>query len=342
MGAQYRQNSLARSLPHLVRQALIHPLYPRPRVVGARLLIDGLRRGLHKPPHNGITGIPAAPSKLANQSPTSKITAYDRQVNVGDYSKSPSSLALQQHNVGGPLWLVAKSVWSDKCKRITIEHLEEVRAVDIARRPEVGTYGKWKFRKLLRVLQRETPKPKEDSQSHIHYWTRSRDDAIYLSPHSPPCDQEMTLTRITLLMQRDDPGPRPAMQVARDYSTPAELPPLMWERYPDLWHKVDYESHVADELRRQSYYINHLVNETFNIILSLRKGKPKKKWKKQVMPKKRKMPPRVPSWIEDGIKWFDHSHNTLQLIIDHWNPSLRKLPLASYQSLANPRAPPPE
>lgn len=347
MGGQYGRNSLASSLSHFVGQALTHILYPRPRVPLLRLP-GGLRRGVkqHSQFGAGVAG--------------------------EDHTESPRSLALQQRAVG-PLWFVAKSPRYMSLKAITVEHLEEVWASDVPPQPEVGTYGKWEFRRLHRIYQLILPESTEENRKKvklmskkarkewwrlvqerkkatksygrvIYYWTRPGDDAIYLSLNNPPDEQQLSLARITLLKVDGDPSPQAAAQVAPDYSSSAELPRLVWKRYRQLAHKVDYNLHVAKEVARLVTFTVSM-NERASATARLW-GRERKKLRKMKQSKRGKLPGKLPgftlpSWVKDAIKWFNRTNYNLRYILDHWNSGLKIPPADDSRPLDNPQAPGP-
>ena len=154
-------------LKRIPKDCTVQQLQDAAAPVGARLLVEGLRSGLHVPPYEDVTDDPAAPYVPAEPRHAPKITKYDRQIGVGRHT---GSLALRQRVIG-PLWFDAKRVPEfnpdpEQKKKFSPSHiivsdLDEVHAPDVERRrpADPASPGKWESRLLYRVFQ-EPMQPK--------------------------------------------------------------------------------------------------------------------------------------------------------------------------------------
>ncbi|RYP45196.1 hypothetical protein DL768_008428 [Monosporascus sp. mg162] len=227
--------------------------------LGAQLLVEGLRDGLHVPPLRDVVEedpdiriplhLPYAP----------KITSWDRQPPRNQFDAK--SLARRQRVIG-PLWFMAEGQ-DGELKRIIIEQVDLVHCEDKARTKDVQgeaeravsfeqddrkRYGKWVCRKLRRFCQSKQGEPAEMKSKPIRYWTREGDDAIYYSPGNPPFAQTVAYARIPLLKLEGEKA-KPAAQVALPFSMMCRLPSTLWRRRRQWTEEIDYVLHVETEVQ---------------------------------------------------------------------------------------------
>lgn len=169
------------------RDCTVAQLQEAAAAVGAQLLVESLRRGLHVPPRKDVVYTDPSVDPATYHAPWApKITSWDRQVPPWTWFR-PRSLARRQRVVG-PLWFKARAVAggggsTKELKRILVEETDEVDCgggkrkskdrdeYEGERRNSVGarsirkvffppkTAGKWSYRKLHRWYQEPPPPP---------------------------------------------------------------------------------------------------------------------------------------------------------------------------------------
>ncbi len=282
--------------------------------LGANLLVESLRQGLHVPPLMNLLYRDRSIKITKNHPHAPKITTWDRQVSPGQIKVKTLT---RRQRIIGPLWFKAKDP-GGVVRRILIEQADFVDCSDktkwvtpglgeISARPR--RYGKWVYRNIFRIYEPAPapidkhapftapppPTPAEPEDQSLYYWTQEGDDAIYISPYNPPNEQTVAYARIPLL-KVEGATAKPAAQVAAAFSKVARLSTLAWERSTRIGHRIDYDLHVASELE----YLAR-ATEAFHLFGH--------------------RPARLASHACFSLtKLIEDYNRILELIVRHWNP----------------------
>ncbi|TDZ44672.1 Methionyl-tRNA formyltransferase [Colletotrichum trifolii] len=167
--------------------------------LAAELLVDGLRRGVHVPPHKDV-GWQPTDEELRNLSHAPKLTKDDRQLKWG---KMSSDDVVLRQRVLGPVWCEATRVSDGKKLRIILENVQLLEMpVDVLmeverfigsngwfeRRPfwyldsEANLCGEWSDMTMDVIIDSEK---KCAEHATVTYFAESEEDGSVLIPTHP-------------------------------------------------------------------------------------------------------------------------------------------------------------